>query len=108
MIILDIAEGWTDMLGPFQLRANGVPFSLAGLEVNLILRDGFGRLVQPAGTITLADQNVNPGQVFFTPAKKDFEPGPKAYTIRWEVIDGEGGVVYFPNGRADEIRVFPK
>jgi len=110
--ILSVVEGWTGLLGPFTLRADGNPIDLSGFTVAMILKDSFGNVVAHGGTVTVLNQITNPGQVTYEPVSTDFifspsgNTGRQPYTIRWKVTDGTGDVIYFPNNVADEIGVY--
>jgi len=110
--ILSVVAGWTALLGPFTLRADGVPLDLSGFIVELVLKDSFGNLVVHGGTVTVLNQITNPGQVTYEPVSADFvfspygNTGRQPYTIRWKVTDGAGDIIYFPNTVADEIGVY--
>jgi len=42
--LLELTENWTDELGPFTLKNDGVAVDLAGLIVTLVLRDDLGNV----------------------------------------------------------------
>lgn len=110
--LLSVTTGWTQRLGPFTLRVDGIPLSLTGLTVTLVLRRADGTLVSPLGTVTPdPDQVTNPGQISYDPTEDDFvwvEGGATVQYARlhWQVVDGNDKVVSFPNGSADLIAVY--
>lgn len=102
--LLDVVEGWTDELGPFTLKADGVAVDLTGLTVALVLTDVYGATVTVAGT-TRVDGTPSTGRVYYTPAAGDLRNALQPYKLRWRVTDG-ADVVFFPNAAADTIAVF--
>lgn len=104
-ILLRVVEGWTGRLGPFTLKLNGTPVDLTGMTVELSLRThGASQETAITGTVEAdADQVANAGQVNYDPAPADLVKG--RYYTRFKVTDGEGAVVYFPNGTADDLVV---
>jgi hypothetical protein len=107
-VILELTEGWTAELGPFTLyQAPNVVQPLDTFTVEIELRNASGVLITPGGVVRVASP-ASLGQVYYTPAAGDFVAGRLPYTLRWKVTDVAGHVVYFPNGDADTIAVFPK
>lgn len=110
--LFSIAAGWTDTIGPFTLRVDGVAFDLTGYTVELQLRDSARNLVVLGGSVVVRNQTLYPGQVDFTPTAEDFtfDTGTfsfrQPFKIRWKVTDGAGRIVFFPNGEPDEISVY--
>lgn len=111
-VLLQIAEGWTGLLGPFTLKVNDVPVVLTGFTIELKIRKADGTVVVPGGTITMLNQVTTPGQVTYQPVAADFTFAPggflneQLYKFHWKVTDGAGKIVYFPNGAPDEIGVY--
>lgn len=110
--LFEIVDGWSEEIGPFTLRGNGAPVNLSGMDVSLIIRSvKTGALITTTDRTRVdADQTTNTGHVFYTPEEADFAERATLgsyYTFRWKVIDGAGDIVFFPNGEADVIRVFP-
>jgi hypothetical protein len=104
--LLDLVEGWTDELGPFTLLADGVAVDLTGLDIVPVLTDAFRAAVPiPSDRVRVAD-DATTGQVYLTPADGELLNARSPYRLRWQVTDGDGRRVYFPNADADEIRVF--
>ena len=103
--LLDIVEGWTGELGPFTLKADGTAVDLTGLTVALILRDRSGTAVTTAGD-TRVHGTPTSGQVYYRPDAADMTAALSPYSAHWQVTDGSGYVVYFPNAAADTIVVF--
>jgi hypothetical protein len=102
--LVEIAEGWTDELGPFTLEADGSPVDLTGLTVSLVLRGRDGTLVTTTDD-TRIDDDPTSGKVYYTPDATDLSAAQSPYTLRWQVTDGDG-IVFFPNGRADALVVY--
>lgn len=103
--LLEIVEGWTGELGPFTLKADGVAVDLTGMTVALILKDRSGAQVITTGD-TRVDGTPSTGQVYYRPDADDMSNALSPYTVHWQVTDGSGYVVFFPNGAADTIVVF--
>ena len=103
--LLDVVEGWTDELGPFTLKADGVAVDLTGMDEELILRDKDGALVTVAGT-TRIDGTPTTGKVYFKPAAGDLLNSKSPYKLHWKITDGAGDVVFFPNGAPDSLVVY--
>lgn len=111
--LLSITEGWTQRLGPFVARADGVPVALPTVLDNpatavlQIRGHGLEEYVDTDGDVEVdPDQVTNIGQFSFDPDAADFEHGHSPYTFRLKVTDSDGKIAYFPNGEADLIRVF--
>lgn len=103
--LLEIVEGWTEELGPFTLKADGAAVDLSDMTVALILRNRNGQSVTVEGTTRISDTPTD-GQVYYTPDGADLLNAKSPYSLRWEVTDGAGRVVFFPNGAPDTISVF--
>lgn len=113
MALLTIVSGWTEALGPFTLRADGVAVDLTAFTVEAVIRNSLGTLVAAAGDVTVRDQVAHPGQVMYAPVATDFvhqstgSKGVQAFRLHWRVTDGSGKIVFFPNGEAEVIDVYP-
>jgi hypothetical protein len=103
MTLVEIVEGWTDEIGPFTPKADDVAVDLTGLTVELILRSKTGALVETTSDARV-DDDPTTGKVYWTPDAADLSAAQSPYTLRWKVTD-DSGVVFFPNGRADELVV---
>lgn len=103
--LLEIVEGWTGELGPFTLKADGVAVDLTGMTVGLVLKKRAGETVSTLGN-TRVDDAPNTGRVYYAPDADDMVNALSPYTVHWQVTDGVGKVVFFPNGAADTIVVF--
>lgn len=106
-----VVEGWTGRLGPYTLKLHGAPVDLSGLTVELKLRkEGSGKYVDTVGDVTVdSDQTANKGKVYFDPDATDFKANgleSQVYLLHWKVTDGDGKVVFFPDGEPDSIEVF--
>jgi hypothetical protein len=104
MALLDITAGWTGPL-PFTLKADGLAANLTSMTVALVLKDKNGIAVDTLGDVTVTDQTV--GLVTYLPDAADFAHQSSPYAIRFRVTDTSGYVVFFPNGQADQIVVWP-
>jgi hypothetical protein len=103
--LFDVVEGWTQELGPFTLKVDGVVQDLTGMTVRLHLRDKSGTVLAFTGT-TRVDNAPSTGKAYYTPAATDLTNARSPIDVRWEVVDGAGKVVFFPNGKADQITVY--
>ena len=103
MAVTEIVEGWTGRLS-FQLTEDGVNLVGTGLTVSaldIVGADGvpvtttsdFGWITQLTGT------------VYYDPDADDLVASKSPYRLRFQLTDGSGKVVWFPNGAAEEIRV---
>lgn len=111
--LLSVVAGWTQTLGPFTLKVDGVAVDLTGFTVTLILHKPSGILLIPGGVVTVLNQTTNKGQVTYDPIATDFvfaaDPSlgdEQLYAMHWKVVDGSGKIVFFPNVGADEIGVY--
>lgn len=111
-VLFEITEGWTKRIGPLTLRNNGAAIDLTGMTIQLIMR---GRndveILIPTSRVEKEPQTgATLGQVFWQPIPGDtvgkaiYSP----YTFRWEVVDGNGKQVYFPNGAADTVNIYKR
>ena len=107
MAVLDnVTEGWTGRL-VWTLKANGVAFDGTGLTVSdVILTGADNSLVDTDGDFGWVDATA--GTVYYDADPTDFVAPNSPYRIHVEVTDGSGKVVYWPNGKGDEINVYPK
>mgnify|MGYP001324403865 CR=1 FL=1 len=100
--LLTITEGWTQELGPFTLEIDDVAVDLTGWTVALILREKNG--TQVASPDTRVDNDPTTGDVYWTPDGTE-AAAESPYSLHWQVTDGDGKVVYFPNTMADKVIV---
>lgn len=98
MATVDLTEGWTAGI-PFTLKANDVVVNLTGMTVTLILRGNDAVLIDTAGDVAVTDA-VN-GVVTYTPDLTDVTLALAPFRAHFKVVDGTGGIAYFPNGAAD-------
>ncbi len=105
-LLLSVTEGWTGRLGPFVLKVDGTPQNLTGLTVALMLRGRNGELVTTTGDTELANQTTTPGGVYWDPDAADLAYRQSPYRMHFQVTDGDGKTVFFPNGQPDEIAVY--
>lgn len=105
-LLTEVVEGWTGRL-LFTLLSDGAAFVGTGFTLsNLYITDARGRAIDTAadfGWVTAAL-----GTVYYDPDAADFVASAGPYTVRFEVTDGNGKVVFFPNGQADTILVRKK
>lgn len=109
-IVADIVEGWTAEVGPFTLKADGVAIDLTGFIASQILalvrKVGETTYVPTTGDMRIDDDPAT-GKVYWSPDAIDFPTGSfGTYEFRFKVTDGDGKVAFFPNGAAQQIRVF--
>jgi hypothetical protein len=103
MTLTEVVEGWTGRL-TFTLLADGAALNGTGLTLsNLYLTDGRGNAIDTSGDFGWVTAAA--GTVYYDPDASDFIAGNGPYEVRFEVTDGTGKKVFFPNGQADEILV---
>lgn len=103
MLITEVVEGWTGRL-TFQLEKNGANLVGTGLTVtalDLVACDN--TVIDTAGDFGWDDEAG--GIAYYDPDASDFQAAKSPYRVRYQVTDGGGKVVWFPNGKPDEIRV---
>jgi hypothetical protein len=108
--ITDVVEGWTGRL-TFTLMSQAPSAAVASAFVgtgltlsDLVLKNQTGDLVPTAGDFGWVSAAA--GTVYYDPDAADLLATGGAHTIRFQVTDGAGKVVFFPSGKADEIKVF--
>jgi hypothetical protein len=106
--LFEITEGWTQELGPFGLKIDGVLQDLSGCTVTMVGTDASRNNKTFGGTIRLAsDQGgVGKGLVYYTPVAADFVAGKYPYAVHFKVVSSSN-VVFFPNAEAYEVAVWP-
>lgn len=104
--LTDIVEGWTSRLS-FQLYEDGAALVGTGITVSALdITAADGTVVTTTadfGWITAAS-----GTVYYDPDSADFEAAKSPYSVRFQLTDGGGKVAWYPNGKPDQIRVFPR
>jgi hypothetical protein len=101
--LLQITEGWTGRL-PFTLKSNGVAFVGTGLTLSGCLVTGSdGTAVDTAGDFGWV--SAAGGTAYYDPDAADLSAALSPYRLHFEVTDGSGKKVYFPTGKAAEIKV---
>lgn len=104
--LYDVVEGWTGRL-TFQLLADGAALDGTGLTVSALdLVDAHNHPVQTTGDFGWVTQSA--GTVYYDPDASDFVAARGPYRLRYQVTDGGSKVVWFPNGKPDEIRVWER
>src|SRR5262245_51994312 len=104
--LLSVVEGWTGAL-PFTLLADGAPFDLTGLTVQIVLKGADGVIVKD----TTAGINVTGstyGQLEYSPSSSSgdlFLVSQTPYRVRFRVTDAIARKVYFPNDEESLIEV---
>lgn len=86
-----------------------VPLALdPSWTVELLLRgQGETDYVATAGDVTKdADQSANPGKVHVDLDADDLPHAQNPFDARFKVTDSDGKVVFFPNGKADQVFVY--
>lgn len=106
-VLFTVTEGWSQELGPFNLKVDGASLDLTGLTIDVILRTGKGVFVSvSSGQIRMdPDQVAHKGDVYFTPTTNTFANSSSPYSMHWKLTDGASAVVFFPNGEADQVGV---
>jgi hypothetical protein len=102
-VLTEIVEGWTGRL-PFTLLRNGAALDGTGLTLTDCLITGKdGTTVSTAGDFGWIAQAS--GTVYLDPDALDFLAAKSPYTVRFQVTDGDGKIVYFPKNATDTITV---
>jgi hypothetical protein len=102
-LLTEVVEGWTKRL-TFTLQTDGAAFNGTGMTIsNLYITNARGVPIDTAGDFGWVSAAA--GTVYYDPDAADFVAGDGPYTVRYEVTDGAGKVVFFPNGQADQIQV---
>lgn len=107
--LLQLTEGWTELLGPFILKNDGVALNLTGFTVSLSLRGTNGVLVPILAsqiTVDPLQSTTGAGKVYYRPVAGNIKAVYSPYTIRWKVVDSAGDVIYVPNGVPNIIEVY--
>lgn len=99
-------EGQTKPL-VHQLLSNKLPVSIEGFDIELIMHDSSGEVVDTTGKVTNLDDgtDANKGKVQFSPGADDLLSSGSPYTLHWKVTDGVGKVDFWPNGDALRLKV---
>jgi hypothetical protein len=112
MPLFSVTEGWTEVLGPFSLAIEGVPFNLTGVtSITLVLRRASGVLAPAGGVVTPLNQSTDPGKLQYAPVATDFvweenlHTNEQTYKLHWKVVTAGGKVIFFPNGSPAEVSV---
>lgn len=104
--LMSIVEGWTGAL-PFTLNADGEPFDLTGLTVEIILKSADGTYVQQDATGVSVTASTA-GEVQYEPTSTGtFLAAQTPYRVRFRVTDALSKVAYFPNDEEELIEVNP-
>jgi hypothetical protein len=102
-MLTEVVEGWTGRL-TFSLLSDGAAFNGAGLTLTgLYITDTRGKAIDTSGDFGWLSAAA--GTVYYDPDQTDFVGGNGPYAVRFEVTDGNGKVVFFPNGQAEQILV---
>ncbi len=105
-VIHEIVEGWTGRL-TFQLQTNGANLDGTGLTVSALDIVGNDNTVVDT-TSDFGWETQASGTVYYDPDASDFVAAKSPYKVRYQVTDGGGKVVWFPNGKADQITVYAR
>jgi hypothetical protein len=98
-----ITEGWTAKL-PFTLTADGTALNGTGFTLSACVVTGNDDTeVSTVGKFNWT--SAASGTVYYKPGASDLLASKSPYRIKFEVTDGAGDIVYFPNGDANEIVV---
>lgn len=101
----EIVESWT---GPvdFVLKIDGVAAVLSSDDVvTLILRGADRKVISTTGEVSILVPSE--GKVRYVPSPYDFVASRGPYYARFQVVDVTSRKVFFPNGAADLITVYP-
>jgi hypothetical protein len=105
-VIQELVEGWTGRL-TFQLQNQGVNLDGTGLTVSALdLVGSDGTIVDTSGGFGWVLDTA--GTVYYDPDASDFVASKSPYRVRYQIADGGGKVVWFPEGKADEIKVYAR
>lgn len=103
----DLTAGWT---GPIdeQLLADGQPYDLSTMTVELILKTKAGTQVSTTSTAgpEVSILTSTSGVVRYLPTSADLKAEHSPYAARWKVTDSTGRVVFFPSGRPSVWTVY--
>lgn len=95
----DVVEGTSNVL-QFQLLENGIPVSLGGFTITLLLEDRTGTALVSPGTVSVIDNTT--GKVQFAPTSTSvFVASAGPYYARWKLTSGGGLVSYVPSSNRD-------
>jgi hypothetical protein len=99
---LPLVEGWTGDID-LQLLAGGTPVNLAGMTIEMVLKDKNGVAVDAAGDVVILDPATGYIRVSLDPA--DLVAAATPHSVHFKVTDSGGKSVFFPSGPADTWRV---
>jgi len=94
---IDFVEGWTGPLD-FQLKGDGTVVDLTGLTVTGVSKDKKRNAVTLTSDVSILD--ATDGKVRMTPDTGDFEAENSPYSLRFKVVDGSTGIVFYPSAEA--------
>ena len=101
--LTEVVEGWTTRL-TFQLEDDGTAIDGTGLTVSALDIVGNDN-VAVTTTSDYGWATQASGTVYYDPDSADFVASKSPYRIRYQLTDGSGKVVWYPNGAADTIIV---
>lgn len=99
----EVREGWTTKL-PFTLTTDGAVFNATGFTLSACYLTGRdGTAVVTTGKFNWTTAAI--GLAYFKPGASDLLAAKSPYRITFQVTDGNGDIVLFPNGESNEIIV---
>ncbi len=105
-VIHELVEGATARQ-TFQLQRDGANLDGTGLTVSALdIVGSDGTVVDTSGDFGWEVQAG--GTVYYDPDAADFVASKSPYKVRYQITDGGGKTVWFPNGKADEIKVYAR
>ncbi len=105
-LLTEIVEGWTSRLS-FQLLEDGAAMDGTGITVSALdIVGADGTVVDTAGDFGWI--TAGSGTVYYDPDATDFVASKSPYSVRYQLTDGTGKKAWHPNGKPDQIRVFPR
>lgn len=107
MLVENFVEGWTErILETLEASPDAstplAPISLAGLTVEIVLRDCNEALIDVSGQSGKVTETG--ALVYFDPEPTDLLASSSPYYVRWKITDGTGKVAFFPNLAASPIK----
>lgn len=103
MAVTAIVEGWTGRL-TWQLTEDGDNLNGTGLTLSALdVSDCDGASVTTTGDYGWVTQAS--GTVYYDPDAGELVASKSPYRVRFQVTDGTGLIVWYPNDAAEEIRV---
>lgn len=93
----NFVEGWTEPI-PYQIQVDGSALDLSALDVDFLLYDCNGLLVDFDGTLEV--EEGTDGNVSFSPAAGDLAAHLSPYAVRFKITSADG-ISFFPAERPE-------